>query len=54
MSSPEEIRAEIERTRQNLSRDVNALEDKVSPSHIASRRVRSDGSRVQSAPPATR
>ena len=39
MSSPEQIRAEIERTRQNLSNDVNALEEKVSPSHIASRQV---------------
>ncbi len=37
--SPEEIRAEIERTRQNLSTDVDAVTDKVSPSNIAQRQT---------------
>ncbi|MBA2774862.1 MAG: DUF3618 domain-containing protein [Nocardioidaceae bacterium] len=37
--SPEEVRREIEATRQDLSRDVDALNDKVSPSRIAERRV---------------
>lgn len=35
--SPEEIRRDIERTRAGLSRDVNALGDAVTPSHIARR-----------------
>lgn len=37
--SPEEVRRDIEATRQGLSRDVDALNDKVSPSRIAERRV---------------
>ncbi len=37
--SPEEVRRDIEATRQDLSRDVDALNDKVSPSRIAERRV---------------
>jgi hypothetical protein len=40
-SSPEEIRREIERTRQELSNDVDALHEKVSPARIAERRVQS-------------
>jgi len=38
-SDPEEIRADIERTRSELSRDVDALGDKVSPSSAARRQV---------------
>lgn len=37
--SPDEIRAEIERTRQDLGLDVDALADKVSPSKIVDRQV---------------
>ncbi len=37
--SPEEIRAEIERTRLNLGQDVDALADKVTPSKIAARQT---------------
>ncbi|MEV7608477.1 DUF3618 domain-containing protein [Microbacterium sp. NPDC089320] len=37
--SPEEIRADIERTRQDLGLDVDALADKVSPSKIVDRQV---------------
>jgi hypothetical protein len=40
-SSPEEIRREIERTRAELSNDVDALHEKVSPARIAERRVQS-------------
>ena len=32
MTSPDQIRADIERTRSNLSDDVNALTDSVKPS----------------------
>ena len=35
--SPEELRAEIDATRANLSNDVDALTDHVSPSNIAGR-----------------
>lgn len=35
--SPDEIRAEIERTRNNLSRDVDAVADKVAPSNVVQR-----------------
>ncbi|WP_323097446.1 DUF3618 domain-containing protein [Intrasporangium sp. YIM S08009] len=35
--SPDEIRRDIERTRAGLSRDVNALGDAVTPSHLARR-----------------
>src|SRR3954451_8662276 len=38
--TPEEIRAEIERTRAELGTDVDALADKVSPSGIAHRQGR--------------
>jgi Protein of unknown function (DUF3618) len=38
-SDPEEIRREIERTQANLSQDVDALTDKVTPSKIVERRV---------------
>jgi len=38
-NSPDEIRANIERTRGNLSGDVDALADKVRPSSIAHRQV---------------
>lgn len=37
MSTPDEIRADIERTRGELGSDVDALADKVSPSSIAHR-----------------
>jgi hypothetical protein len=36
---PDQIRAEIEQTRANLSDNVNALTDTVTPSHIAKRQV---------------
>ena len=39
MSNPDEIRAQIEQTRGNLSNDVNALADTVTPSHIAKRQT---------------
>jgi gas vesicle protein len=38
-NDPDEIRAEIERTRANLSNDVNTLTDTVTPSHVARRQV---------------
>ena len=38
-NDPDAIRANIERTREELSRDVNALGDSVSPSHIAHRQA---------------
>ena len=38
-SDPEQIRREIERTQANLSQDVDALTDKVTPSRIVERRV---------------
>lgn len=41
MSDPDQIRADIERTRAGLSSDVNLLEEKVSPSKIMDRRVQS-------------
>ena len=34
-SDPDVIREEIEQTRRNLSRDVNALGESVAPSHLA-------------------
>jgi len=37
--SPEELRREIEQTREDLSRDVDAINDKVSPGRIVQRRV---------------
>ena len=37
---PDAIRAEIEATRRNLSGDVDALADKVTPSKIAERQTR--------------
>ncbi|MFD6444600.1 DUF3618 domain-containing protein [Promicromonospora sp. NPDC060204] len=49
-NDPEEIRADIERTRDELSHDVDALGDKVNPSHVARRqadRVRSGMSQVK-------
>jgi hypothetical protein len=36
-SDPDVIREEIEETRRNLSRDVNALGESVTPSHVARR-----------------
>jgi len=39
MSDPEEIRADIERTRAELSSDVDALSDKVSPGQVAHRQA---------------
>ncbi|HKC26520.1 MAG TPA: DUF3618 domain-containing protein [Jatrophihabitans sp.] len=39
MSSPEQIQQEIERTRAELSGDVDRLSDKVSPGRVVSRRV---------------
>jgi hypothetical protein len=50
MSSPEEIQAQIERTRADLSTDVDRLTDKVTPSHVASRqveRIKSRGSSLR-------
>lgn len=38
-SSPEEIRRDIEHTRNELSNDVDALTDKVSPKRVVERRV---------------
>ena len=38
-SDPEQIRREIERTQANLSQDVDALTEKVTPSKIVERRV---------------
>lgn len=37
--SPEELRQEIERTRQDLSQDVDALSEKVSPGRVVGRKV---------------
>jgi gas vesicle protein len=39
MSSPDEIRRNIDATRESLSADVEALQDKVSPARIVERRV---------------
>jgi hypothetical protein len=39
MSTPEQIQDEIERTRSNLSTDVDRLTDKVTPSKVVGRRV---------------
>jgi hypothetical protein len=39
MTEPDRIRREIEGTQQNLSADVNALTEKVSPGRIVERRV---------------
>jgi gas vesicle protein len=39
MTEPDRIRREIESTQRNLSTDVNALTEKVSPGHIIERRV---------------
>ena len=38
-NDPDEIRAEIERTRADLSDNVNALADSVNPAHVAGRQV---------------
>ena len=38
-NDPDQIRAEIERTRSELSEDVNALADSVNPAHVAGRQV---------------
>ena len=38
-SEPEQIRGEIERTQANLSQDVDALTEKVTPTKIVGRRV---------------
>jgi cell division septum initiation protein DivIVA len=37
--NPEQLRAEIERTRQNLSIDVDAVADKVTPAKVAQRQT---------------
>jgi ElaB/YqjD/DUF883 family membrane-anchored ribosome-binding protein len=39
MTDPDQIRADIERTRGNLSADVNALTDSVSPGNVARRQA---------------
>lgn len=39
MSNPEQIRQDIERTRANLSQDVNALADEANPKNIAQNQV---------------
>ena len=46
MSNPDQIRADIERTRANLDLDVDALADKVSPQQIAERQKEKVRSRV--------
>jgi hypothetical protein len=46
---PDAIRAEIERTRSDLSRDVNALGEAVSPGSIAKRQTGKVTSRVKGA-----
>lgn len=38
-NDPDQIRRDIERTRSELSSNVEALTDKVTPSHIVARRV---------------
>ena len=38
-NDPDEIREEIERTRSDLSSNVNALADSVNPAHVAGRQV---------------
>ena len=38
-TDPDEIREDIERTRTELSRDVDALADKVSPTQVAQRQA---------------
>lgn len=38
-NDPDEIRAQIERTRADLSENVNALADSVNPAHVAGRQV---------------
>ena len=45
-SDPDQIRGNIEQTQQNLSADVNALTDKVSPPKIVGRRVQQTRSAV--------
>jgi gas vesicle protein len=47
-NDPDQIRADIERTRENLSSDVNALADEVNPRNIAQRQVNKVTSRVTS------
>ncbi|TCK65575.1 DUF3618 domain-containing protein [Curtobacterium sp. PhB136] len=47
MSTPDEIRREIEQTRGTLGSDVDALADKVSPSSIAHRQTEKVKSRFQ-------
>lgn len=46
--STEEVRQEIESTRQDLSRDVDALSEKVSPTRIVGRRVEATKTRLGS------
>jgi Protein of unknown function (DUF3618) len=48
MSSPEEIQAQIERTRTNLSTDVDRLGEKVAPGKVIGRRMDSVKSGVTS------
>ncbi|WP_156364145.1 DUF3618 domain-containing protein, partial [Curtobacterium sp. Leaf261] len=48
MSTPDEIRAEIEATRGNLGSDVDALADKVNPSSIAHRQTEKVKGRFES------
>lgn len=47
MSTPDEIRADIERTRGELGSDVDALADKVNPSAIAHRQTEKVKGRFQ-------
>ena len=44
--STEELKAEIEQTRQSMTADVDALQDRVSPSAIVERRKQAARSRV--------
>ncbi|MDX6219610.1 MAG: hypothetical protein QOJ48_1291, partial [Frankiales bacterium] len=39
MTSPEQIRAEIEQTRAEMQRDADRLTEKVTPSKVVERRV---------------
>ena len=44
--STEELRSEIEQTRQSMTADVDALQDRVSPTAIVERRKQAARSRV--------
>lgn len=48
-NDPDVIRADIERTRGDLSRDVNALGEAVSPGNVAKRQASKVGEKVSGA-----